>query len=451
MLTQEKNIRLTHTGPNTAMGAVFRQYWIPVLLSRQLPEPDGSPVRVKVLGEELLAFRASDGQVGLVSPRCPHRGADLYFGRNEEQGIRCSYHGWKFDLQGQCVHMPTSDDDAYCKVKDRARLTAYPVREWGDMLWAYMGPIDCPELPLMEFALVPENHRYVSKKLQECNWAQAAEGGIDTAHFSFLHQPIANSEKEWSDKSARMTRGYSPKTMNHEHLRWMKEDPQPQYEVHRHGAGLVLGGSRQAAPGERYWRVAQYLMPCHGYTPSAMPGQNYFGQSWVPIDEHSCWIYVYAWNPERPLTQEEISLYKTGGAVFSEIDASFIPLRRRDNEYLIDRVRQKHENFTGIEGVSEQDAAIQDSQGRIADRTRELLGPTDIGVVRFRQLMLESADQVEQSIPPLGSNNPSAYKVRAGAQVAPENLNMKEVMTMRFGDPIGYVADSSTNKEAQYG
>jgi hypothetical protein len=319
------------------------------------------------------------------------------------------------------------------------------------MLWAYMGPLDCPELPLMEFALVPENHRYVSKKLQECNWAQAAEGGIDTAHFSFLHQPIANSEKEWSDKSARMTRGYSPKTMNHEHLRWMKEDPQPQYEVHRHGAGLVLGGSRQAAPGERYWRVAQYLMPCHGYTPSAMPGQNYFGQSWVPIDEHSCWIYVYAWNPERPLTQEEISLYKTGGAVFSEIDASFIPLRRRDNEYLMDRVRQKHENFTGIEGVSEQDAAIQDSQGRIADRTRELLGPTDIGVVRFRQLMLESADQVEQSIPPLGSNNPSAYKVRAGAQVAPENLNMKEVMTMRFGDPIGYVADSSTNKETQYG
>jgi len=210
VLTQEKNIRLTHTGPNTAMGAVFRQYWIPVLLSRQLPEPDGSPVRVKVLGEELLAFRASDGQVGLVSPRCPHRGADLYFGRNEEQGIRCSYHGWKFDLQGQCVHMPTSNDHAYCKVKDRARLTAYPVREWGDMLWAYMGPLDCPELPLMEFALVPENHRYVSKKLQECNWAQAAEGGIDTAHFSFLHQPIANSDKEWSDKSARMTRGYYP-------------------------------------------------------------------------------------------------------------------------------------------------------------------------------------------------------------------------------------------------
>ena len=448
MLTHEKNIRLTQTGPNTPMGAVFRQYWIPVLLSKQLPEPDGSPVRVKVLGEDLLAFRASDGQVGLVSPRCPHRGADLYFGRNEEQGIRCSYHGWKFDLQGECVHMPTSDHAAYCKVKDRARITAYPVREWGDFLWAYMGAGEAPPLPQMEFARVPPTHRFVSKKLQECNWAQAAEGGIDTAHFSFLHQPIAHSDTEWADKSARMTRGYSPQTMNHEHLRWMKEDPQPQYEVHRHGAGLVLGGSRRANAGERYWRVAQYLMPSHGYTPSAMPGQNYLGQTWIPIDDHSCWIYVYAWNPERALTAEEVALYSKGGAVFSETDAHFVPLRRRNNEYLMDRTRQKQENFTGIEGVSEQDAAIQDSQGRIADRTQELLGPTDIGVVRFRQLMLEAADHVAQGIAPLGRDDPSAYRLRAGAHVAHEGLDMKQVMVMRFGDPIGYVKDASTPNDA---
>ena len=439
MLSHEQNQRLTQTGAGTPMGAVFRAYWIPVLLSKQLPEPDGPAVRVTVLGEDLLAFRGTDGQVGLIAPRCPHRGADLYFGRNEENGVRCAYHGWKFDRLGHCVHMPTSDDDTFQRIKDRARITAYPVKEWGDLVWAYMGPNEAPELPRMEFALVPPSHRFVSKKLQECNWAQAAEGGIDTAHFSFLHQPVAQSEQEWADKSARATRGYSAKTMNHEHLRWMKEDPQPKYEVTRHEAGLVLGGSRKANPGERYWRIAQYLMPAHGYTPSATPGQNYLGQSWIPIDDHSCWIYVYAWNPDRPLTDEERELYSKGGAVFAETDTQYKPVRCRDNEYMMDREHQKHENFTGIVGVSEQDAAIQDSQGRIADRTREMLSPTDMGVVRFRQLMLEAAGHVAEGKAPWGRDHPNAYTVRAGAHVAPEHLSMSEVMTLRFGDPLGHV------------
>lgn len=443
MLTQEQNQRLTQTNAGTPMGSVFRAYWIPVLLSRELPEPDGAPVRLKVLGEELLAFRDSTGQVGLISPRCPHRGADLYFGRNEEQGIRCAYHGWKFNRDGQCVDMPTNDHATFCRIQERARITAYPVQEWADMVWAYMGTGEPPALPQVEMALVPGTHRYVSKKFQECNWAQAAEGGIDTAHFSFLHQPISSADDDWVNKSARATRGYSPKTMNHEHLRWMRDDPQPKYEVMKHGAGLVLGGSRKANDGERYWRIAQYLMPSHGYTPSAMPGQNFLGQTWIPIDDHSCWIYVYAWNPERPLTQEEVEQYAQGGAVFAQVDQHFKPLRHRGNEYLMDRQRQKHENFTGIVGVSEQDAAIQDSQGLIADRTREILSATDLGVVRFRQLMLEAAEHIAQGKVPLGRDDPGAYTVRAGAQVAPEQMSLADVMHLRFGHPWGH-ADSTT-------
>jgi phenylpropionate dioxygenase-like ring-hydroxylating dioxygenase large terminal subunit len=437
MLTHEENEMLTRTGAGTPMGELFRSYWIPALLSEEVPGRDGAPVRVKLLGEELIAFRDSEGVVALVEPRCPHRGANLFFGRNEEGGIRCVFHGWKFNARGECLDMPTLPPEAAARMGDKARIKAYPTREWGDFIWAYLGPGEPPELPQMEFALLPAAHRHVSKKYQECNWAQAAEGGVDTAHFSFLHQPVVSSEDELAHKAARATRGYSQKTMSQDHVRWMRDDTRPRYEVRKHDSGLVLGASRKAGPGEHYWRIAQYLMPCHGYTPSATPGQTYHGQTWVPIDDESCWVYVYSWNPVRPITEEERQGYRTGGAVYPEMDASYRPVRNRANDYLIDRRLQKTENFTGIVGVSEQDAAIQDSQGRIADRTRELLGPTDIGVVQFRRLMLQAARDRQAGKAPLGVNAPQAYRVRAGGIVAPAQTGFDEVMTMRFGDPLG--------------
>ena len=227
--------------------------------------------------------------------------------------------------------------------------------------------------------------------------------------------------------------------MSEDHVRWMREDPRPRYQVRRHPAGLVLGASRQAEPGEHYWRVAQFLMPCHGYTPSATEGQTYHGQSWVPIDDHSCWIFCFSWNPERPLTQEERASYATGGAVYPALGPGYIPLRNRSNEYLMDRRRQKLENFTGIEGVSEQDAAIQDSQGLIADRSRELLGPTDVAVVQFRRLMLEAVACVETGKAPPGAEDPSAYMVRGGGTIAPVEADFDSVMRQRFGDELGRI------------
>ncbi|WP_038208933.1 Rieske 2Fe-2S domain-containing protein [Xenophilus azovorans] len=443
MLTREDNEKLTRTGHDSPMGALFRSYWLPVLLSEELPQCDGPQVRVRILGEDLLAFRDTHGQVGLVEPRCPHRGADLYFGRNEGGGLRCAYHGWKFDAAGQCVDMPILPVESAEKTCPRVAIKAYPTREWGGMVWAYMGRVEeggeLPALPRMEFALVPESHRYVSKKLQECNWAQAAEGGIDTAHFSFLHMPVARSEEEFVQRALRAVRGYNAQTMNQDHVRWMREDPRPRYQVKRHAAGLVLGASRQANPGEQYWRIAQYLMPCHGYTPSAARGQTYHGQSWVPIDDQSCWIFCYSWNPDRPLTPEEIGSYDSGGAVYPARDAHYRPARNRANEYLLDRAVQKSENFTGIEGVSEQDAAIQDSQGRIADRTREMLGPTDVAVVQFRRLMLQSADAVARGEAPPGRDDPQAYLVRGGGTVAPAGDDFDAVMLRRFGDDMGRV------------
>ncbi|RYY94172.1 MAG: ring-hydroxylating oxygenase subunit alpha, partial [Comamonadaceae bacterium] len=313
--------------------------------------------------------------------------------------------------------MPTLPPEHAARLCEKARITAYPTRDWGGYVWAFMGTGPAPELPQMEFGQVPPSHRYVSKKYQECNWAQAAEGGVDTAHFSFLHQPIVGSEEQLADKAARATRGYSQKTMSHDHVRWMRDDARPRYEVRKHAAGLVLGASRQADEGALYWRIAQYLMPSHGYTPSATEGQTYHGQTWVPIDDESCWVYVYSWNPARPLTDEELQGYASGGAVYPEMDGDWMPIRNRSNDYLIDRRMQKTENFTGIVGVSEQDAAIQDSQGRIADRTRELLGPTDIGVVQFRKLMLDAAKGLAAGRTPPGADDAAAYRVRAGADV----------------------------------
>jgi phenylpropionate dioxygenase-like ring-hydroxylating dioxygenase large terminal subunit len=430
MLTQAQNDTLTRTGPGTAMGALFRRFWIPVLLSRELAERDGPPVRVTVLGEDLVAFRDNAGRVGLVEARCPHRGANLFFGRNEEGGLRCAYHGWKFDVRGRCLEIPTMDRGAatYENLRERAQLAAYPTQEWGEFIWAYLGPLkDMPPLPDMEFALVGPTHRYVSKKLQECNWAQSAEGAVDTAHFSFLHSPVGDGE----DMAAKLPPGYA------EQIRWMKADGAPRYTVVDHEAGLVLAGGRHAGPGETYWRIAQYLMPNHSLAPAGSAAQTNHGQTWVPIDDKSCWVFTYSWHPDRPLAEAERAAYAAGSGIHAEVDEHYVPVRRRANDYLIDREAQKRESFTGITGISEQDQAIQDSQGFIHDRTRELLGPTDLGVSRLRALMLEAARDLAAGKAPPAATQPDAYRVRSGLIVTPSELPFDEVMTRRFGHARG--------------
>ncbi len=430
MLTQAQNDTLTQTGPGTPMGALFRRFWVPVLLSRELPEADGPPVRVTVMGENLIAFRDSAGRVGLIEPRCPHRGASLFFGRNEEGGIRCVYHGWKFDVDGRCLEIPTMEQDnaAYDGLCARAGIVAYPTREWGECIWAYLGPAEAmPPLPELEFTLAPETHRYVSKKLQECNWAQAAEGAIDTAHFSFLHNPVGEAAM------ARLPAGYA------EQVRWMQADSTPRYTTREHEAGLILAGGRHANAGDTYWRVAQYLMPNHSLAPAGGPGQTIHGQTWVPIDDVSCWVFTYSWNPERPLSDQERASYAAGGAIHAEMGANFVPVRNRANDYDIDRDLQRRESFTGIKGISEQDAAIQDSQGLIHDRTREMLGPTDVGVVTFRMLMLKSARDLEAGQAPAAAENAAAYRVRSGHTVASDDVPFDDVMVRRFGHVHGRV------------
>ena len=439
MLTAQENQRLTETGPGTPMGDTFRHYWMPALLSRELPHPDCPPVRVKLLGEDFIAFRDSEGRAGLVEPRCPHRGANLFFGRAEGCGLRCTYHGWKFNTAGECVDIPNVPEQVAKNLKPRASIRALQVEEAGDIVWAYFGE-DAPPLPDFEFMAVPPEQRFVSKKLQQCNWAQACEGGLDTAHFSYLHASMRDGEKAGLHQvddhgRARPPGENEPPSMAR--FRWLIEDGAPRFTVLDHAGGLLLCAARTADDDQLYWRMTQYLLPNHSLAPGNLPENTALANTWVPVDDESCWIFCYAWHPDREITEAERTRLDAGAGIFAEVDEQFVPIRRRENDYLIDRDLQRDGSYTGIAGISEQDQAIADSQGTIADRTREMLVQTDLGVVRFREEIMRAVDDVAHGRAPKASRNPAAYRVRSGDYVAAGDTPIEDVVEARFGPRWG--------------
>ena len=392
MLSIEDNDVLTRTGAATPMGQYFRRFWQPVALVEELPEPDGAPLRVNIMGEELVAFRDTEGRIGLLDGRCPHRGAEMFFGRNEECGLRCVYHGWKFDVTGKAVDLPNIPPGA--RHHDTVGIKSYPTREQGDIVWAYLGPNAeflpdgrLPELPQVEFTQVAPDHRYVTKQYVDCNWAQIMEGDLDTSHFSFLHMPapsVASNENPDAPADARR-------------LRWIRNDPMPQFTILEHDLGFVVGGMRAGDEGENYWRITQFTLPANGTGPSTFPGETYFGFTMVPITDESCWMYCYAWNPERPIAGEERAKLEQGHGIIATTGAGYLPIRNRANDYMIDREEQRNVSYTGVKGLAEQDLMIQESQGRIVDRSQEILTATDAAVVRFRRALLQGAKALAES------------------------------------------------------
>ena len=444
MLTAEENATLTQTGLGTPMGDTFRRYWLPALLSRELPAPDCPPVRVKLLGEDFVAFRDSNGKVGIVEPRCPHRGANLFFGRVEACGLRCAYHGWKFDVAGRCVDVPTATPEIAERLKPRAGIRALRTAEAGEIVWAWFGEGEPPGLPDFEFMAVPPSHRFVSKKYQQCNWAQACEGGLDTAHFSYLHAAMSEGEKVGLHLAGvpKAERPGDNEPVRMKRLSWMIDDGAPRFTVLPHAAGMLLCAARTADRDQLYWRMTQFLMPNHSLTPGNLPEDTALANTWMPIDDTSCWIFCYAWHPERPIGDKERARLAAGAGIFAEVDEHYVPIRRRENDYLLDREAQRTRSFSGIDGISEQDQAIADSQGLIADRTRELLGQTDLGVVRFRQSVLRAAEQVAAGAVPLGADDPGAYRVRSGDAVASSDAKIEDVVRERFGDLWGKAVET---------
>ena len=423
-MTREENERLTRTGPGTPMGNVIRRYWVAALLSSELPEPDCPPVRVMLLGERLVAFRDTSGRVGLLDEFCAHRRASLFLGRNEEHGLRCVFHGWKYDVEGNCLDMPSEPPET--NFMHKIHVKAYPTVEIGGVVWAYLGPKDkLPALPKFEWTQAPESHRHVSKTWQECNWLQALEGGLDTAHVSFLHRAL-------TAKTTRAgTGGY-----------WMWSTA-PKLELELTDYGYIYASIRSKGAEGNYVRTYHYVMPFHQLRPHQLVGGRGArrtiipGHMWVPMDDENCmvynWLYSYG---EEPLNEEDRLEGGTGnGPEHVDAKANFRKRRNQGNDWLIDRHVQKLETYSGIDGINTQDHAIQESMGPIVDRTRENLGSTDRAVFAERHLLLQAVKTVEQGGDPPGVGS-SYYRIRAIEDILPEGVPWREALWTAIYPPM---------------
>ena len=401
MLTREENELLTRTDRGAPMGETMRRYWIPALMSVEVPEPDGPPVRVRLLGEDLVAFRDSSGRVGLLEEGCPHRLASLWLGRNENGGLRCVYHGWKFDVTGQCTEQMNEPESFAHKI----RVTAYPVVERGGLVWAYLGPADRqPPAPDFEWTRVPESHRNVTKVVEQCNWLQGLEGGIDTSHAPILHRRLTLDTKE---------PGISANTP-------LVQGSAPLLEVDVTDYGYRYFGVRELKGNRVYARGYQFVMPFTQLRPQrydlATNEERLVipGHIWVPRDDHSCVVYnwIYSYGDEPLNAEDRLETNLGNGPQYVDEENGYVSRANRSNNWNIDRRIQQRETFTGIRGINAQDRAVQESMGRVVDRSREHLGPADKAVIAMRRLLIQAVRTVQEGGNPLGASD-AYYQVRA--------------------------------------
>jgi phthalate 4,5-dioxygenase len=429
MLTIEENEALCRVGPGTLMGNLMRQYWVPAVLSSELATPDCDPVRVMLLGEQLIGFRDSNGTVGLVQNHCPHRGASLFFGRNEGAGLRCVYHGWKFDTAGTCIDMPNEPAESDFRAKVKA--VAYPTHERNGIVWTYMGPRQTPPpLPALEGTLLPPDEWNVTAIQRECNWFQGLEGDIDTSHFSFLHAGSMDAASQ------------QPGTFSY----YMLTERAPRYAVVDTDFGAMYGAYRDTDDGQRYWRVANYLFPFWTMPPQGLLGQKVTARGWVPMDDtHTMFLMsgpklrrapqpdaerspalnranegsapAGPWNRMQPNTTDWFGRFRLAA--------------NGTNDYMIDREKQRRndgmDDFTGIQGIHLQDQAITESEGPLYDRSTEHLASSDMMIIRVRRRLLMAAHALaEQGTTPPGVDDPEVFGARAGGVFLPRDADWLE-------------------------
>jgi phenylpropionate dioxygenase-like ring-hydroxylating dioxygenase large terminal subunit len=404
------------------MGNLLRHYWQPVLLSNELPEPDSGPLRVRLLGEDLVAFRDSSGRLGLLGNHCPHRGASLFFGRNEENGLRCVYHGWKLDVSGACVDMPSEPPES--SLKDKIRHTAYPVVERNGVAWVYMGPQrPAPPLPAVEWNLVPPEQCYVSVRGQQNNWVQALEGEIDPSHAGFLHAWL-NEDENINNFLPIASRGPL----------YRARDRHPRVETADTDAGVTIAARRNAEEDSYYWRIYQFLFPFYTVIPPYGADPTFTGHAWVPIDDEQVLALCFTYHPVRPLTDAELNTLRQGlhgvESVHASVDAflppssepfgRWRPKQNRENLYGMDREAQRTMRYSGVPGVWPQDSACQETMGPIVDRGHEHLASTDTGIIRVRRRLIAAANALrEEGVLPPGSQAPESFRVRSASLVLP--------------------------------
>lgn len=425
MLSAAENDLLTRTGPGTPMGEALRRYWIPALLSWEVAEADGPPVQVKLLGEALVMFRDSAGRIGLLEEFCAHRGTSLWLGRNEECGLRCIWHGWKYDVTGQCVHQLNESADT--SFAPKIRIKSYPTCELGGVIWAYMGPPDkLPAPPCFGWTQVAETHRHVSKVIEECNWLQALEGGLDQSHVGILHKAFRNNPTN---------PGSAPDSFN-------ARGGSPSFDIEPTTFGHRYVAIRRFPDRQQYVRGYHFVMPFtqirpHSPKNEAEVGKQFNpGHMWVPIDDNNCvvWNWMYSWGDE-PLTEDDRTERSLANGPDDVDQKTFRSFRQRENNWLLDRQMQRQENFSGIVGVNTQDRAVQEMQGRIADRTKEHLGPADQAIIACRQLLLRAVHAVQAGENPPGADG-SYYRARAAVKIIPADAAWQTAMLQDM-EPTG--------------
>jgi phenylpropionate dioxygenase-like ring-hydroxylating dioxygenase large terminal subunit len=410
---------LSETSRGTPMGDLLRRYWTAALLSRELPEPDGAPVRVRILGENLIAFRATDGKVGLLAEHCSHRGATLYFGENKENGLRCWYHGWKYDVHGNCIDQP--NEPAERCFMEKVKHTAYPTIEKGGVVFAYLGPKGkAPPLPALEWLTVPDDHVYVSKRIQDCHWTQGMDGDIDGAHLTFLHGKTDALDK-------------APDLQGSNSVDWLREDIHPTFHMKKTDARILLATRRKAGADQYYYRINQWFMP--GYTTIPLPGDGTLaGHSWVPIDDTKSLTFTWSWHPKRPLTQkerEEFAAFKVSVHA-TLIPGTFLPYYNRGNDWAGPDAPQARQPWMRVKNFQAQDMGITESMGTLYDRTKETLGSTDVVIVAVRRALTEAARAVAKGKKPPGLD-PQDYALRPVSALLPRE---EEDWQAAVGDAI---------------
>ncbi|MEV6899209.1 Rieske 2Fe-2S domain-containing protein [Amycolatopsis sp. NPDC051372] len=412
MLTREQNERLVRTNKGTEMGTLLRRYWIPALLAEEIPEPDCPPVRVQLLGERLIAFRDTAGRIGLIDEFCSHRTASLFFGRNEECGLRCAYHGWKYDVDGNCVDMPSEPPES--RFREKIKQTAYPCVERGGVIWTYLGPPELkPDLPELEWATLADSQVFVSKRLQETNFMQAMEGGIDSSHVSFAHRFNMDDDPMHAGTAG---------------LEYLKADTRPKFEVIESDGGLLIGARRNAGDEEYYWRVTQWIMPWYTIIPPFGTHNPLGAHAWVPIDDETCWAWSINYHPTRDLREDEVASMRRGEGIHAKyLPGTYRTLANKDNDYLIDREAQRRKRtFSGVEGIAAQDFSLQESMGPIVDRTRERLGTSDAAIILARRRLLAAAEEAGENGDPLPGDRAEHHRVRSASVLLPKSVPFNE-------------------------
>lgn len=427
MLSERDNELMSRVGKGTPMGIWLRRFWTPLLLSEELPEPDGEPKELWMLGEKLVVFRATDGKVGAIQALCPHRQAPLIYGRNEDNGLRCIYHGWKFDVTGACLDMP--NEPAESVFKDKVRATAYPTAEAAGIIWIYMGPRHLqPELPDMEWMRVADSHRNTSRFNIKGNWVQALEGDVDSSHIGFLHGGLHRRQgqptppaPDWDEEKGMWPSRpglYGPLDGYYGGL-----DRAPRWIIQPTQYGMMIAARRNAGEGAYYWRINQVMLPYYTLVAGALDQNCFFMHIWVPTDDYHTDVWTVMWRIHRPMNDEERdAMFNGPNPHIASYDASNHTLvGNHDNRFFQDRHVQKTETFSGIPGIREQDAAMTVGMGPIVDRTQEHLGTADAAVIATRRILIKAAKALQNGEEPYAATHGAAYRPRAWSGVLPKN------------------------------